>query len=72
MRVVGTNEEIMYIVLQCQKRSSCEGCVLELFCKNQKGDLFIKLKPSHLDALETGKHTPILIAKGDDKSGNKI
>lgn len=67
MKLVGTHEEITYILMQCQKRQKCEGCVLEIFCRKGEKKMFLRLTPSKLRALETGKYTPIIISKGDDK-----
>lgn len=63
MILAGTSDEIMYIMLQCQKRTEpCETCVLHVFCKPE---MFKRMKPSDLESLETGKRKPILIQKGD-------
>jgi hypothetical protein len=71
MKIIGTHDEITYIMLQCQKRTDtfCKGCVLNTFCEP---GMFMRLNPSKLEAIETGKSIPILIAKGDDDSGNEI
>jgi hypothetical protein len=71
VKVVGTHDEITYIMLQCQKRGTCEGCVLEIFC-NKDRNIFKRLNPFKLRAFETDQFEPKLIAKGDDDSGNKI
>ena len=66
MRIVGTHDEITYIMLQCQKRTDtfCKGCVLNIFCKP---DMFMRLNPSQMESLETGKYEPKLISKGDEQ-----
>lgn len=76
MKIVGTSDEITYIMLQCQKRTStfCEGCVLNVFCKPE---MFMKLSPRKLEALETGKFEPtliasILISKGDERDVSDV
>lgn len=67
MKLVGTHEEITYILMQCQKRQKCEGCVLEIFCRKGEKKMFLRLTPFQLKALEEGGCTSILISKGDDK-----
>lgn len=71
MKIIGTHDEITYIMLQCQKKG-CEGCVLKIFCEKERSKMFMRLNPSKLEAIETEKFTPIFIAKGDDDSGNEI
>ena len=68
MKIIGTHDEITYIMLQCQKRPfGCEGCVLKVFCDKNR-DIFLRLNPKQLDAIETGKLEPILITKGDNNA----
>ena len=65
MKIIGTNDEITYLMLQCQKtKVPCQECILEKFCCKE---MFVRMKPSKLEALETGKYESILITKGDDK-----
>ena len=53
MKVIGTNDEITYLMMQCQNtKYACEECVLYKFCSK---DMFIRMKPATLDAIETGK-----------------
>lgn len=71
MRIIGTNDEITYIMLQCQKKTStfCEGCVLKTFCEPQ---MFKRLNPRQLDIIETGKFEAILIPKGDKSNVSDV
>lgn len=65
MKIIGTHDEITYIMLQCQKRFSCKDCILEQFCEP---GMFKRFNPKQLDAIETGKLESILITKGDNNA----
>lgn len=70
MKIIGTNDEITYIMLQCQNsKAPCEECVLYKFCNK---DMFMRMNPAKLNAIETGKYESILISKGDDKNASGI
>lgn len=33
MRIVGSHDEILFLKMECQKKSQCKYCVMETFCK---------------------------------------
>lgn len=37
MKIIGTHDELLLLKLKCQKRSNCEHCVMEDFCKLEEG-----------------------------------
>ena len=43
MKIIGSHDELLLLKLTCQKRSSCEHCVMESFCRTEESHVPVAL-----------------------------